>query len=268
MKLDTAAVSHAGRVRKNNEDNFYFYGNFMPQTNQGTGGVIYGAAGREEPLLFGVFDGMGGYAAGERASYLAAETVRQRWTAPPRGTVQERLTQLCFAANAAVCNEMRRSEGEVRIGTTASFLYIDGNAYAVCNIGDSPILLWREGVLREISVEHTERAVYERVTGQPTDPKRKFRLTQHIGIFPEEMTIEPYCATGQVQPGDVFLLCSDGVTDMLDPAALGAILLRCETAVDLTREILDQALAAGGRDNITAICVRVLPEKRFQTRRI
>jgi protein phosphatase len=144
------------------------------------------------------------------------------------------------------------------MGTTASMLYFQKRAYTLCNIGDSPVFRYRHGQLTQIHQEHTERATYESVTGKKAEPGKKFRLTQNIGIFPDEITIEPYCAVGDLKPGDIYLICSDGITDMVSSAQIIETLNAQPTAADIAQSLEEQALAAGGKDNATIICIRVL----------
>ena len=173
---------------------------------------------------------------------------------PCRAAVQRvhghlgQLVLLCkiTEANTAVCGEMQRS-GK-RTGTTASMLLFDqAGGYSVCNLGDSPVLLIRDGSITEISVEHTERQKFEEVTGKKAAPGKKFKLTQHIGIFPEEMEIEPHLYREQVRPSDVFLICSDGLTDMVPYEAILDTVTRSETAEDAVAALCTMAKDAGGK---------------------
>ena len=269
MRLQAAVLSNAGRVREKNEDNFYYNGEFMPAMNQGTEAHQTWVP-LENPALFGVFDGMGGYAAGERASYMTADAADRLWKAWDRtGTPAELMERICMEANSVVCDAMEAEHGR-RMGSTASMLMFDETQYHLCNIGDSPIFLLRDGKLWEISMEHTERWTFEKVTGQKAPEKKKFRLTQNIGIFEDEMAIEPYCTSGPIQKGDVFLICSDGITDMLDREQVQEILSKPMPTQAMIQQLLDGALAAGGKDNITAICLRVcldaMPEAPVPTR--
>ena len=265
MRLQAAVLSNAGKVREKNEDNFYFNGEFMPAVNQGMDAHQEWVF-LEKPALFGVFDGMGGYAAGERASNMTAQAADRLWQDWDRtGTPADLMERICMEANSVVCDAMEAEHGR-RMGSTASMLMFDNEQYHVCNIGDSPIFLLRQGKLWEISMEHTERWTCEKVTGQKAPPKKKFRLTQNIGIFEDEMAIEPYCSDGPIQMGDVFLICSDGVTDMLDQEQVQEILSKPLPTGEMIRQLLAGALEAGGKDNITAICLRVcldpMPEEK------
>ena len=256
MNLTVTMVSHAGKVRRKNEDNLYINGMTLPQQNGGLTAQSL-RCDTSAPRLYGVFDGMGGYAAGERASYLAVETVNQQAASqlqimPP----DQLLPQLCMMANDRICEEMLQGSNE-RIGTTASMLHFHHDRYTVCNVGDSPIYLLRNGVLQTIHMEHSERANYERITGQQAPANKKFRLTQNIGIFTTEMLIEPYCNAGQLQVGDSFLICSDGLSDMVSPDAIVSILKQSISDQRKVDTLLQAALNNGGKDNITILLITV-----------
>ncbi len=256
MYLKIAASSHPGKVRAKNEDNLYFLGRHLPEQNTGLEPVS-GTAKLNKPVLLGVFDGMGGYAAGEKASCLMAELTARTCAAAPRDMVPRAfMMALCQEANLGVCQMMYDHDG-ARMGTTASMLCLRKKEYTLCNIGDSPIFLLRAGALAEISMEHTERGIYESITGKKADPKRKFRLTQNIGMFPDEIAIEPYCTEGKLQKGDVFLICSDGITDMVERDEIRDILSRESDPQKTVEELTRRALENGGKDNATAICIRV-----------
>ena len=259
MQLQVCARSHIGKVRSKNEDNLCFFETILPEKKE-QNYVLTRSVCVDRPVFLGVFDGMGGYSGGERASVIMARLASQIWKENAgKLSANELMLAICEDANLAVCQEMRNDEG-MRMGTTASMLCFEKKKYTLCNIGDSPIFRFRDGVLTQEHQEHTERATYESVTGQKADPKRKFRLTQNIGLFPDEISIEPYCTEGNLLPGDIYLICSDGITDMVDPNQIAEI-LKTEKTVDAMAERLEQqAQEAGGKDNATVICIMVLEE--------
>lgn len=257
MRLEAAAVTHPGRMRPDNEDNYCFQGSYLaePGTAAHSNFSVFDGS---RPVLMGVFDGMGGYQNGERASLIAAETAASRISALRERGAQPTLSDICTEANARICAEIEQTV-KGKMGTTAAMLVFSGGAYTVCNIGDSPVWLLRGGCLTELSCQHTESRNYTAITGKQPEKGRKFPLTQHLGIAPDEMEIAPHFADGTVCAGDRFLLCSDGVTDMLPEAELTALLSQPGAdANTLASAIVDAALEAGGRDNITAavVCVR------------
>ncbi len=259
MQYTVSTASHRGKVRQKNEDNLYADGLSLPQQNDGLAPQTMQAASNQAHL-FGVFDGMGGYAAGERASRLAVEAAQSLCAEQLQtSAAQDLLLQICALANESVCKEMLDGQYE-RIGTTASMLHFAENTYTVCNVGDSPMFLQRAGVLYQLHEEHTERANYERVSGKPAPANKKFRLTQNIGIFTDEMLIEPYCASDAVLEGDLFLISSDGLTDMVSTQTISQVLAGPQSTQEKVEILLNMALENGGRDNITIILIAAQAE--------
>ena len=86
---------------------------------------------------------------------------------------------------------------------------------------------------------------------------KKAPLTQHLGINPEDFLIEPYIAKGELKRGDQYLLCSDGLTDMLTNLEIDEIMSSTDTAGDCVQKLIDAALEKGGKDNVTAIVCRI-----------
>ena len=252
MFCTAAAVSFTGRVRKNNEDNYCIDAEALP-LDHGDSAPMVRELEPNRPHLVGVFDGMGGCRDGEQASFLAAcATQRRAGRLEKRRDARELLEALCLEANDIICAAADGSQ----MGTTCALLYLYGNRYTVCNVGDSPVFLLRGGALYQLSQEHTQRASYEAVTGKPAPRERKFPLTQCLGIPREELLIQPFARTGSLLSGDVFLLCSDGITDMLPPEAIHEILSE-GGAERIVSALARAALDAGGRDNLTAQCVTV-----------
>lgn len=251
MKYDVAAKSSVGRIRRNNEDNLILDGIILPLEHKDSA-VISRSITSDGGKLVGVFDGMGGYSDGEKASYIAAMTAMQatehRASSIPH---EEFLHSLCMEMNDEVCREADGSS----MGTTCALLFLYNDRYTVCNIGDSPVFLIRNGEMTKISVDHNQRAAFERATGKSAPANQKFKLTQCIGIPKDEMIIEPHIASAGVQYGDFFLLCSDGVTDMVSHDCIRRIICEHKTPEAVINELVERAMNAGGRDNITAICV-------------
>ncbi len=256
MKICASAASHPGRCREKNEDNFCFNGEKL--FGNATSKMLKLSAYADTPILMGVFDGMGGMAAGEVASGVAADVACS--TLPSlaqRFDLDTALSDICKRANVIACNLMRGMIRQ-RIGTTAAMLCFLEDRYHLCNIGDSPIYLFRGGRLIPIFREHTEKENYLRIHGaEAVLPKKKFKLTQHIGIFPEEMEIEPFAFSGELKKKDRFLIASDGLTDMVDEGKIAEILWKQASPAKTTELLLRQALDNGGKDNITIICIDI-----------
>ncbi len=161
-------------------------------------------------------------------------------------------------ANMAVFEESKRIKA--RVGTTASMLCFNGNKVNVCNIGDSPIFLFNDYGLVPIFEEHTGRKTAERIFGKDKVPQKKYPLTQHIGIDPDEMIIVPFANTLEVQAGSQYLICSDGLTDMVKEERISEV---SNSVSDKVSILFEEALQNGGKDNITIILIQTKEIKSF-----
>lgn len=257
MKIRASVISHVGKIRQKNEDNFFF-NEFLRDEEILT--KPYTFKGKTDiPAFMAVFDGMGGITAGDKASAIAANCARDiTYTLYDPDKIEDTMLEICKEANEQTCDMMMTSV-KGRMGTTASMLCFFEDRYHLCNIGDSPIFVFSDNKLTEISKEHTEKDNYIRIYGADAiPPNKKFRLTQHIGIFPDELEIEPYLNCDRVKPGDRFLICSDGLTDMVSQEQIASILMMRYSDSKTVQVLLDYALKNGGRDNITIICADIL----------
>ena len=248
--LKAACGCNTGKVRKNNEDNFFFFGRILNSYNGGLKSPVAEEQALGKEICLAVFDGMGGESFGELASYVSADMLRK--TSP---TFRDRLagkrkylTELCQKLNLAVV-EKARELGTERMGSTVVMLSFSRNRIYVCNLGDSRAYRLRNGEFLQLTVDH--------VVKQPGMVQRKMPLTQHLGIDPEMLLLEPYIAEGKLQRGDQYLLCSDGLTDMLSDEEIREILMREPSAESATGELIREALEKGGKDNVTAIVCRI-----------
>lgn len=249
-ELKAACGCVIGYRRNNNEDNFFFLGNNLPQNNNGLDQVLIGKALLDRQVCFAVFDGMGGEAYGEEAAWIAAKALKDGVDQSEGRPVN--LETICQEANREICARARgRSVGLE--GTTAAILAFYGQKACVVNLGDSKVFLLRSGELRQLSVDHTDQALLlvQGVTN------RKPRLTQHLGIEAEEMVLQPAVSRMSIRPKDRFLLCTDGLTDMVETEEIRNILGAQETVEAAVGQLIGRALENGGRDNVTAICCQV-----------
>lgn len=260
--LEAALICDKGKIREENEDNFCFDGELSEECQSGERQVRAERFSTGKQRLFGVFDGMGGYARGQRASFLAAREAAQAagGTGKEPGEAEALLKELCARANESVCREMERER--LRMGTTASMLLFCGEEVWVCNVGDSPVFRYRDGRLETLYREHTERRLFEELYGSGRAYGRKFPLTQHIGIRPEEMVLQPHLQKEEVSPGDLYLICSDGLSDMVCRERIGRILGASATSAEAAGRLAEEALQNGGRDNITVLCIKAAKRRR------
>jgi protein phosphatase len=239
-------LSDVGRVRSGNEDCAAYV---LPNADD---------AGDSRCPVMVVADGMGGHVAGEVASRLACETVMRRLGEPDLGPA-ELLREAIAAANDVILEEARRDPRLEGMGTTLTALLVrDGKAW-LGHVGDSRAYLLRDGELHQLSEDHS--LVGEMVRSGLLSPEaarshpEKNVLYKALGTTSD---VEPtvWQAGLDLRPGDVLLVCSDGLTDLVPDAAIATSLEQHEP-LDACRDLLQQAMEAGGYDNVTVGVFRV-----------
>ena len=256
MQLRAACGCHQGKKRNNNEDNLYFDGSYMNSDNHGLPSIEKTVLSLDDDGFFCVFDGMGGGDYGEVASYTASKTTKEfleTGTNINPCDITPSLTKMCEVVNQAVY-EAGEKLGSSRMGSTLVGLYFHEGQAWVCNLGDSRCYLLRDGRMKQISEDHTDEEFMKEngITG------RKPYLTQYLGIDPDEMTIVPSIKSYVLNRGDRFLICSDGVTDMVDDQTICNNLARYQDPDECVKALIQAALDGGGKDNITAIVLEVV----------
>ena len=248
--IEAACGCNKGKIRKNNEDNFYFDGKCLEAENNGLKNPVHIEAPAKRGLSYAVFDGMGGENFGEIASFAAARQMQQTERTLGDYLIPEKkyLFRLSMSLNEAVL-QAKREQCTNRMGTTMVALYFSGRYVYVCNIGDGRAYRLRDGEFLQISEDHVECG--------PGREHRKAPLTQHLGIDPEDMLIEPYIAKGELRKGDMYLLCSDGLTDMLNNLEISCLMHDSTSVDECVAQLIQAALEKGGRDNITVIVCRI-----------
>jgi PPM family protein phosphatase len=207
--------------------------------------------------LFVVADGMGGAQAGEVASKAAAESFAGEL---PAGSPERMLEETIEGANRTIHELARKDPGLAGMGTTttAAIVDLEGEAVAIGHVGDSRAYRLRGGRFEQLTRDHSLVEEMRR-KGQITDaqaedhPQRSI-ITRALGPEPE---VQVDVQTVPTQDGDVFLICSDGLTTMLDDEQIGRILGRATSLDAALRTLVDEANRAGGRDNITVVAFRV-----------
>lgn len=248
--IEMSCISHRGYVRENNEDNLYFSGHILDLEHGSMTEPLVSCISTAGTEPVAVFDGMGGENAGEVASFTAAEKFSNICRIPiiEKSYVLHMMEEL----NKAVCAKAERGKlGQ--IGCTATILFFHLQYAYLINVGDSPAFIFRNGKLKQISQKHTD----ETFLRQANVRMRKPVLTQFLGIPREEMLLEPYLVGIEIQQGDIFLVCSDGLTDMVPEMKICNILSRNTDVCQMTKDLLEKALVAGGEDNTTIICCKV-----------
>jgi protein phosphatase len=206
--------------------------------------------------LFVVADGMGGAQAGEVASRIAVESFYDGLGDP--AVPEERLAANALAANARI-HELSQSNAEhAGMGTTLTAVYVGEEEVAIAHVGDSRAYCLRDGELLRLTDDHSlvDELIREgRLTPEEAEehPQRSI-ITRALG--PEE-TVEVDTRSFRARAGDVYLLCSDGLTSMVPEARLTEILRAHRRLHDAGEALIAEANRAGGRDNITVILLRV-----------
>ena len=259
-QIEYAYTCHIGKIRNNNEDNFWCCGDSLEAQNQGMSLIRSGYMKQSEYPLLAVFDGMGGESCGEMAAFLAAEACGEHFKTAKdgiRNDPEEFLNEICESMNQAICDYGRTNKIN-SMGTTAALLAFAEDAVYSCNLGDSRIYKSDREKFYQISQDH--------VLGRSLFGKAP--LTQYLGMEEENLQLEPSISRQEIKIGDRFLLCSDGITDMLSDGEIADILSR-DIPVAKTVEILvDRALKKGGRDNITVVLCEIMEQPRNMFRRV
>lgn len=249
--VDAACLCNTGKLRKNNEDNFFFDNRCLELENSGLRHPVRMTKTLQRGLCVAVFDGMGGENFGEYASFAAAECMKNSTRRLKDYFISERkfLNSMCSKINDAVVAKQQELLTE-RMGSTMVALCFSHNHVYVCNLGDSRAYRLRAGEFLQLSVDH--------VAKHEGKSREKGALTQYLGIPAEDYLIEPYIAKGELKSGDQYLLCSDGLTDMLSNFEITDILSSEATVEGCAQRLVDAALEKGGKDNVTAIICRIL----------
>ena len=259
-QIEYAYTCHIGKIRNNNEDNFWCCGDSLEAQNQGMSHIRSGYMKQSEYPLLAVFDGMGGESCGEMAAFLAAEACGEHFKTAKdgiRNDPEEFLNEICESMNQAICDYGRTNKIN-SMGTTAALLAFAEDAVYSCNLGDSRIYKSDREKFYQISQDH--------VLGHSLFGKAP--LTQYLGMEEENLQLEPSISRQEIKIGDRFLLCSDGITDMLSDGEIADILSR-DIPVAKTVEILvDRGLKKGGRDNITVVLCEIMEQPRNMFRRV
>ncbi len=249
LRIEAAAICSRGRVRSNNEDNLFFAGEILEQEHDDLPRPIGRSFSADGPVLFGVFDGMGGEEKGEVASFFAAKTMKEAFDAP---WDRERdpwvfLEDLCAEMNRTVCREAEALPFG-HMGSTVAALLFDGGIAFSCNLGDSKVFRYRDGACLQMSTDHLE------ILGpKALEERRKPRLVQYLGVAPEDLTLEPSIVKCEVKKGDIYLICSDGLTDLVPEEAMADLLGAGKSPRRTAAWLQETALSLGGKDNITAV---------------
>ena len=255
LTIELSAAVDPGRARSNNEDS---------------------VALDNDVALAVLADGMGGYNAGEVASNMATSFIRTelgRWLREAQSHASDaevrRAMDICVDnANRAIFNAANSNPQYAGMGTTLVVAVFRENRLLVGHVGDSRAYRLRGGRLQQITRDHS--LLQEQIDAGLITPEQaafsanKNLVTRAVGV---EDTVLLETHQHDVQPGDTYLMCSDGLSDMLDDASIGQVLLAHDSLTAACQALIDAANDAGGKDNISVVLVRASggasPASRF-----
>jgi protein phosphatase len=231
--------SNVGLVRTNNEDRYIV----LP-----------------DRCIFAVCDGLGGHAAGEVASRIAAESLEKRISCSdeePRQLLADALQE----ANSLIISDQRDNPEHVGMGTTVSLLWLPSPSKAegwIGHVGDSRVYRFRESVLVQLTEDHSPIfRLYKEGSLKKDDLRyhpQKNLIERSLGLSP---IVEADIFSVEVESGDLFLLCTDGLTDLVSDETITEV---CTTTPwdDICEVLIGEALELGGYDNVTVVAAQVI----------
>ncbi len=253
MKIRYAAKTDVGMKRTHNEDYFSLI---------------------EDEQLFIVADGMGGHASGEVASKMAAETIGefyQRTREDEDATWPYKMDRsLSYIENRLVCGvklaNLRIFETACRdirykgMGTTIVSVLVCGDKIYVCHVGDSRVYRVREGQINQLTRDHSLLEDYKEAKPDMTEEEErnfphKNVITRALGM---RETVQVDIRGHQIKSGDVYVLCSDGLSGMVTDEVIGRIVSNSKSLERAVAELVDSANRSGGTDNITTLLLQCL----------
>src|SRR5882757_723742 len=208
--------------------------------------------------LFAVADGMGGAQAGEVASRIAARAFEKRGSLSNDEPAEGQLEQIAQAANREIHQLAQEDSSRAGMGTTLTAATVRGNEVAFGHVGDSRAYVLRDGQLKRLTKDHSlveELRRQGRLTEEQAEehPQRSI-ITRALGPEPN---VNVDTMTFPAKDGDVFLICSDGLTTMVSDDEIRQILVESRSLRSAVNKLVDAANRGGGRDNITAVAFRV-----------
>jgi len=267
VKVDIAALSHQGHVRSNNEDHF-----LVTRLGRTLETMITSLPERDAPKLAEevnyvmiVADGMGGHAAGEVASRMALSAIVSLALDIPdwilklneeyAREIEDRTRARIREVGALLVKEAARDPALSGMGTTLTSARSLGRDLQITHVGDSRAYLFRSGRLHRLTRDHTYAQLLVDLGRLPStdqaDPRHRHILTNALGGSDRDVKVD--IDLMKLDDGDRVLLCSDGLTEMVDDKTIAAILAGAPGSHQACEVLVDRALDNGGRDNITVI---------------
>jgi PPM family protein phosphatase len=267
VRADVGALSHEGKIRKNNEDHYLVVRlrRVLEPVLSNVSASLFPGQVEEEGYGMLVADGMGGAAAGEIASQLAIRFLGNLVVAAgkwgrriDRGEAREiarRAGEYYAQIHAALLKEAEADPALAGMGTTLTIAYNFCDELVIAHIGDSRAYLYRRGELHQLTRDHTlaQLMVDRGQLSRREAARHHFRhlLTKVLGGKPGSVAAD--IEHIRLEDQDRLLLCSDGLTDMLDDTTISQVLASAEDAGTACSRLVELALDAGGKDNITTV---------------
>jgi protein phosphatase len=269
--VDIAGATHKGHVRQVNEDHYLVFRfgrsleSLMSNLPDGVLEQDYELSGH---AMF-VADGMGGMAAGDVASRMALTGLIKLIIDTPDWilavdkeqdlkVVLQRMTQRFLRVDQSIKQEARQDMTRRGMGTTLTVAGMLGNHLVVGHVGDSRAYLIRDDKIKQLTKDHTVAQALIDAGVSPDDPvssSLQHLLTAALGALDAE--VEPEVNRWTLSAGDQILLCSDGLTKMVDDNAILSAVREANSAARACHDLIELALASGGLDNVTAVIARV-----------
>lgn len=232
MRIRAGVVSDCGKIRSSNEDSFLL-----------------------RPGLYAVCDGMGGARAGEVASQMACLGLVG---VDPASAGTEEFLEAVVRANAAIVQRSTSESELLGMGTTLTAALLTDDTLRIAHVGDSRAYLLHDGELKQVTADHSW--VGEMMRRGELTPEQAARhphrsvITRALGT---DIVLDPDMLEVSVVPGDRVLICSDGLTGMVDDKVIAKIMNAGDGAQTTAQALVDQALENGGEDNVTVVVVDV-----------
>jgi protein phosphatase len=248
LEVQFGQASDPGKVRTNNEDSM---GSFIPSSRQ---------QARSHGFLFAVADGVGGMDLGEVASSTAVSVITEQFAKAQSGSMLiSLLPRLIHLANAAVhdCTLTPKYRGK-KMATTVVACALRHDQAIVSHVGDSRCYLVRNGKAKQITQDHTwvneQRKLGLISASDIADSDARHVLIRSLG---PEMFVSPDTTALTLQPGDLLVLCTDGLHDEMSAAMIAEIVSQQKNVDEVARELVARAVEIDGNDNTTAQLIRV-----------
>jgi len=233
--VKAALRTHVGKVRRQNEDAAWY---------------------DEKRGVFAVADGMGGHLAGEVASGMAIEAVQNMAQKNEFASITV-MREAVMSAHEAITRHAQKNPACMGMGTTLSVMWRGGHYMYIAHVGDSRIYRFRNDALEQITQDHSlvEELVRARIITREearTHPRRNI-ITRALGTQGDNL---PDLLAADIKPGDLWLLCTDGLCGMISDEEIARVLSSGATLEMMAGSLIEKALDAGGRDNVTLVLCR------------